>query len=340
MKTILVTGGLGFIGSHTCLELANSYRLVIIDNLSNTEIGVLDKIRVVVGKDPLEGCRDIVFYQVDLLNKDDLNLVFTSEPIWAIIHFAALKSVGESVKNPLLYYNNNLISTLNLLEAMDRHKCYNLVFSSSATVYGSNESPLCETMEIGRGVANPYGRTKVMIEEILRDVSVANSNYKIIALRYFNPIGGHKSGLFGDNPKKPSNLMPHVVRVAKGESKKLLIYGGDYETRDGTGVRDYIHVVDLAIGHRKALEGLRNGYYCYNLGTGRGTSVLDLVKTFSRTTGVDISYEVVERREGDLAVSMCDPSLAKIGLGWEAKLGLEEMCSDSYNLGVSNEVVK
>ena len=324
---ILVTGGLGFIGSHTCVELLNAnYKVVIIDNLSNSNIDVLDKIEQITSKRPK-------FYKIDLCNKEKVREVFKENKIDAVIHFAGYKAVGESVNNPLKYYRNNLDSTLTLLEVMKEEDCHNLIFSSSATVYGTPKKlPIKEDFPLS--TTSPYGTTKLMIERILKDVSISDKEISIIVLRYFNPIGSHKSGLLGENPNGiPNNLMPYIVRVANKELPFLNVFGNDYDTKDGTGVRDYIHVIDLAKGHLKALEKSLNfkGIEYYNLGTGTGYSVLELVKTFEKVNNVKIPYKIVNRREGDIAECYADPTKAYKELGFKAEYDIEDMCKDSYN---------
>ena len=325
---ILVTGGLGFIGSHTVVELLDdNYEVVVIDNLSNSSIDVIDKIKEITGK-------DIKFYQNDVCDLDALEKIFSENKIDAVIHFAGYKAVGESVREPIMYYENNIVSTLHLCKKMLEHECYKFVFSSSATVYGDPEVlPITEDCKVG-GTTNPYGTSKLMIERILKDISVANPKFTPIVLRYFNPIGAHKSGLLGENPNGiPNNLMPYIVRVASGELEILSVFGNDYDTHDGTGVRDYIHVVDLAKGHLKAIEkSLKSeGIFYYNLGTGTGYSVLDLVENFKKVNNVDVPYKIVDRRPGDIATCYADPSKAYNELGWKAELGLEDMMKDSYN---------
>lgn len=324
---ILVTGGLGFIGSHTVCELLNdNYEVVVVDNLSNSSIDIIDKIKVITG-------RDFKYYNCNVCSYEDMDKIFEEEKVEAVIHFAAYKAVGESVAKPLMYYENNLFSTINLCKVMNKHNVNKIVFSSSATVYGSPKSlPIREDFPLS--TTNPYGTTKLMIEQILQDVCVADSSFSVVILRYFNPIGAHSSGLLGENPKGiPNNLMPYIVRVANKELKELSIFGNDYNTHDGTGVRDYIHVVDLAKGHLKAIEkaGSTTGVNIYNLGTGTGYSVLDLVETFKRVNHVDVPYKIVERRPGDIDACYADPTKAYEELGWKASLGIEDMCKDSYN---------
>ena len=328
---VLVTGGLGYIGSHTCCELLdNNYEIVVVDNLSNSKIDVIEKIETITGK-------KFSFYQEDVCNEDAMDEIFAKEKPDAVIHFAAYKAVGESVKLPLMYYENNLGSTITLCKLMKKHNCTKFVFSSSATVYGSPETlPIREDFPLS--TTNPYGSTKLMNEQILKDVTVANPEFSVVILRYFNPIGAHKSGLIGENPNGiPNNLMPYIVRVATKELEILSVFGDDYDTHDGTGVRDYIHVVDLAKGHLKALEksDTYTGINYYNLGTGTGYSVLDLVNTFKKINGVDVPYKVVERRAGDIAACYADPTKAMNELGWKAEFGIEEMCRDSYNFIVN-----
>lgn len=325
---ILVTGGLGFIGSHTVVELLDAgYEVVVIDNLSNSKIDVIDKIKKITGK-------DITFYQKDVCDLDALEEIFSNHKIDAVIHFAGFKAVGESVREPIMYYENNLVSTLHLCKKMLEHECYNLVFSSSATVYGDPERlPITEDCKVG-GTTNPYGTSKLMIEGILKDICIANPKFTSIVLRYFNPIGAHKSGLLGENPNGiPNNLMPYIVRVADKQLEILSVFGNDYDTHDGTGVRDYIHVVDLARGHLKAIDkALKSeGIFYYNLGTGTGYSVLDLVESFKKVNGVDVPYKIVERRPGDIAACYADPTKAYEELGWKAEYGIEDMMRDSYN---------
>lgn len=325
---ILVTGGAGFIGSHTDVELLNAgYEIVIVDNLYNSSEKSLDRVRELTGK-------DFKFYNCDIRDKEAMDKVFKENKIEAVIHFAGLKAVGESCRKPIEYYDNNINGTLCLCDVMRNNGCKNIVFSSSATVYGMNNiSPLNETMKTG-GTTNPYGTTKYMIEIILEDIFKADNEWNVTLLRYFNPIGAHKSGRIGENPNGiPNNLMPYITQVAIGKLPCLSVYGNDYDTPDGTGVRDYIHVVDLAEGHvcavRNILEGGK-GVQIFNLGTGKGYSVLDIVNAFEKATGVKINYKIVERRPGDIATCYSDPSKAKNILGWEAKHDIEEMCEDSW----------
>ena len=340
MPYILVTGGLGFIGSHTCVQLLNNnYDVIVIDNLINSNITIKEKIIEITQK-------NIIFYNYDLLDRNKLRQIFTDHLITGVIHFAGLKSVSESISNPLYYYENNLISTLNILECMIEFNCYNLIFSSSATVYGTSVSPLNENSTIGKGITNPYGKTKYMIEEILRDMSKSDTNFKITALRYFNPVGAHSSGLIGESPNSiPNNLMPFILKVAYHNNikeidnhySKLSIYGNDYDTKDGSGVRDYIHVNDLANAHIKAFENNIRGYNVYNLGTGNGTSVYELVKIFEKVNKVKVPYKFVERRPGDIGEVYCDNKLAKEKLNWEILNNIEDMCRDAWKFMLKNK---
>ncbi|HBG5346721.1 TPA: UDP-glucose 4-epimerase GalE [Clostridioides difficile] len=323
---VLVAGGAGYIGSHTAIELLESgYEVVIVDNLSNSNSIVVDRIKE-LSKKPVK------FYNIDIRNKNEMHVVFKENNIESIIHFAALKAVGESVEKPIEYYSNNLISTLNLFELMREYGVKKFVFSSSATVYGDPHTcPILEDFPLS--VTNPYGRTKLMIEQMLVDISKADKSLDIALLRYFNPVGAHKSGRIGEEPNGvPSNLMPYITKIAVGKLKELSVYGNDYPTHDGTGVRDYIHVLDLAAGHVKALQKLEEhpGLVVYNLGTGKGYSVLDLVKAFSKASGKEIPYKIVGRRAGDVAMCYADSSKAEKELGWKAKYELEEMCQDSW----------
>ena len=324
---ILVTGGCGYIGSHTVVELLDeNYEVVIVDNLCNSKKDVVDKIKTITGK-------DVKFYEEDVCDKKALQKIFKENKIDAVIHFAGLKAVGESVAEPLRYYRNNLDSTLTLLEVMAEHKCYKIVFSSSATVYGAPKSlPIKENFPLH--TTNPYGSTKLMIEQILKDLYIADSNWSIAILRYFNPIGAHASGLIGENPNGiPNNLMPYIIKVATKELPYLNVFGNNYDTKDGTGVRDYIHVVDLAKGHLKAIDKVikDKGVDCYNLGTGKGYSVLEIVKTFEEVNNIKIDYKITKARPGDIAACYADPTYAKDKLNWEATLDIKKMCEDSYN---------
>ena len=324
--SILVTGGAGYIGSHTCIEMQNAgYDVIVIDNLDNSSDESLKRVENITGK-------PVKFYEEDVRDKDALRKIFSENKIDAVIHFAGLKAVGESVREPIMYYDNNLISTINLIEVMTEFNCKKIVFSSSATVYGvATEMPLVEGMPLG--AINPYGRTKYFIEEILRDLYVADKEWSIALLRYFNPIGAHKSGLIGEDPKGiPNNLMPYISQVAVGKLEKLHVFGNDYNTVDGTGVRDYIHVVDLANGHVKAIDwALENiGCEAFNLGTGNGTSVLELRDAFVKVTGVDVPYVIDPRRPGDPDEVYANAEKAEKVLGWTAKYGIEEMCEDTW----------
>ena len=325
---ILLPGGAGSIGSHTAVELLNKGReIVIIDNFSNSNPTILEKIKKITGK-------DFKFYEMDYLNKAELEKVFEENKIDAVMNFAGFKAVGESVKKPLEYYKNNISGALVVLETMRKYNCKKFIFSSSATVYGEPERiPLTEDCKTG-GTTNPYGTTKLFIEQILKDLYVSDNSWDICILRYFNPVGAHASGLIGEEPQGiPNNLMPYVVRVAAGKLEQLSVFGNDYETHDGTGVRDYIHVVDLAKGHIKALEKLekeKEGLFIYNLGTGVGYSVLDMVKAFEEATGKKVNYKIVDRRPGDIATCYADPKKAEEELGWKAEKNLEDMCMDSW----------
>ncbi len=324
--SILVTGGAGYIGSHTSVELLNAgYEIIIVDNFSNSKPESLKRIKEITGK-------DFKFYNVDLLDRAALEDVFATNEIEAVIHFAGLKAVGESVSIPLHYYHNNITGTLILCEVMQKHNVKKLVFSSSATVYGMpDQVPISEDFPLS--ATNPYGRTKLMIEEILRDVHVSDHNWSVALLRYFNPIGAHKSGRIGEDPNGiPNNLMPYITQVAVGKLKELQVFGNDYDTNDGTGVRDYIHVVDLAIGHLKALEKVMtsNGVDAFNLGTGTGYSVLETVTAFEKASGKKVPHRIVDRRPGDVGVCYADPAKAAAELGWKAERGIEEMCQDSW----------
>ena len=330
---ILVTGGCGFIGSHTCVELLNNnYEVVIIDDLSNSKEDVVDKIKKITNK-------EVTFYKGQVQNQELLKEIFETHKIDAVIHFAGYKAVGESVSKPLMYYHNNLLSTIVLCETMKEYDCKNLVFSSSATVYGKPKSlPIEEDFPLS--TTNPYGTTKLMIEQILGDLYKSDNSWSIAVLRYFNPIGAHESGLIGENPNDiPNNLMPYIVKVATHELPILSIFGNDYDTPDGTGVRDYIHVVDLAKGHIKAIEKVvkENKLDYYNLGTGNGYSVLDLVNTFQKVNGVEVKYKIVERRPGDIDACYANPKKAYEQLHWKAEKGIEEMCKDAYNFVMKNK---
>ena len=324
---VLVTGGAGYIGSHTCVELLNAgVDVVIVDNFYNCKKSSIDRIKALTN-------REFKWYECDIRDYDGMDTIFKKEQIDSVIHFAGLKAVGESVEKPLEYFDNNVNGTLILLDVMRKNGCKKIVFSSSATVYGMNNvSPLTEDMQVG-GVTNPYGRTKFMIECILQDLYVSDKEWSICLLRYFNPIGAHKSGTMGEDPNGiPNNLMPYITQVAIGKREKLGVFGNDYDTHDGTGVRDYIHVVDLALGHVKAVEKVNGekGLFIYNLGTGKGYSVLDVVKAFEKASGKKVPYQIMPRRAGDIATCYSDPSKALKELGWKAERDIEEMCEDSW----------
>ncbi len=323
---ILVTGGTGYIGSHTAIELLkNGEEIVVVDNLSNSKIEMVDKIKKLSGK-------DFKFYEVDLLDREKLEKVFEENDIKEVIHFAGLKAVGESCEKPIEYYHNNITGTLILVDLMRKYNCKKIVFSSSATVYGDPATvPIKEDFPLS--TTNPYGSTKLMIERILTDIYKSDNEWTVILLRYFNPIGAHESGEIGEDPNGiPNNLMPYINYVASGKLDHLNVFGNDYDTPDGTGVRDYIHVVDLALGHIRAIEKAREikGIEIYNLGTGKGYSVLDIVKAFEKANNIKIKYEIVARRPGDIATCYADPSKAKRELNWEATRDLEQMCKDSW----------
>lgn len=333
MKNILVTGGAGYIGSHTLVELIESgYDVVVVDNLSNSSEESLRRVEKITGK-------KVKFYENDIADMEAMDKIFTENDIDAVIHFAGLKAVGESVEKPLEYYKNNISGTLNMCEVMRNHNVKNIIFSSSATVYGDPvEVPITEKTPKGQ-CTNPYGWTKSMLEQILMDIQKADNEWNVILLRYFNPIGAHKSGLIGEDPNGiPNNLMPYITKVATGQLEKLSVFGDDYDTKDGTGVRDYIHVVDLAKGHVASVKKLveNPGVKVYNLGTGNGYSVLEVVNNFIEASGVDIPYVIAPRRAGDIATCYADASLAKEELGWEAQYGIKEMCADSWNWQKNN----
>lgn len=330
---ILVAGGAGYIGSHTVVELQNAgYEVVVLDNLSNASEKSLKRVEKITGK-------AVPFYRADILDREKLEQIFSKESIDCCIHFAGLKAVGESVQKPWEYYNNNIAGTLTLVDVMRKHGCKNIIFSSSATVYGNPAViPITEQCPKGQ-CTNPYGWTKSMLEQILMDIQKADPEWNVILLRYFNPIGAHQSGMIGENPNGiPNNLMPYITQVAVGKRERLGVFGNDYDTPDGTGVRDYIHVVDLAKGHVKALQKIKEkaGLKIYNLGTGIGYSVLDIVKNFEAANGVKIPYEIMERRAGDIATCYADASLAKEELGWTAQYGIREMCEDSWRWQSNN----
>ena len=323
---ILVTGGAGYIGSHTCVELLNAgYEIIVIDNLINSSIKALERVEEITGK-------KLTFYNVDLLDRPALENIFDKESIESVIHFAGLKAVGESVSMPLEYYYNNITGTLILCDVMRKHGVKDIVYSSSATVYGKPKAvPVKEDFPLS--ATNPYGRTKLIIEYLLEDLYVSDNSWNIIMLRYFNPIGAHKSGKIGEDPRNiPNNLIPYITQVAIGKLEHLGVFGDDYDTPDGTGIRDYIHVTDLAKGHIKALEKLKEkpGILAYNLGTGKGHSVLQMVKNFEKVSGRPIKYKILPRRPGDIATCYADPTKAKLELGWEAKRDITEMCEDSW----------
>lgn len=333
MSTILVTGGAGFIGSHTCVELIeNGYDVVVIDNLSNASEESLKRVEQITGT-------PVKFYQADIADEAVMNQILEENDIFAVIHFAGLKAVGESVQKPLEYYTNNISGTLSMCKVLREHHVKNIIFSSSATVYGDPEIiPITEECPKGQ-CTNPYGWTKSMLEQILTDMQYADPEWNVILLRYFNPIGAHKSGLIGEDPNGiPNNLMPYITKVATGQLPRVNVYGNDYPTPDGTGVRDYIHVVDLANGHVRALEKIKEnpGVKIYNLGTGKGYSVLEVIENFKEASGVDIPYVITGRRAGDIAECYADASLAKEELGWTARYGIREMCADSWNWQKNN----
>jgi len=324
---ILVTGGAGYIGSHTCVQLLEAgYELVVVDNFSNSKPVALERVQKIAGK-------SLVFHQADIRNRDALGEVFKQYRVHSVIHFAGLKAVGESVEQPLRYYDNNVSGTVALCEVMAEFNVRNIVFSSSATVYGDPHAvPIHEDFPVG-GTTNPYGTSKMMIEQILRDLHKSDPSWRIGILRYFNPVGAHESGMIGEDPNGiPNNLMPFIAQVAVGRREFLRVFGEDYPTPDGTGVRDYIHVVDLARGHAAALDYLakNEGLFTVNLGTGQGYSVLDMIRAFQKASGKQISYQIVERRIGDIACCYADPSMAKEKLGWSAELGIDRMCQDSW----------
>lgn len=329
-ETVLVTGGLGYIGSHIIIQLLKKgYNVVIIDNLSNSSRSVFDKIKKICNIENIKiNSNSLIFYEIDVRNSTTLDNIFVIHKINHVIHMAARKAVGESIEKPLFYYRNNVESLLTLLECMRKNKVNNLIFSSSATVYGNEQPPFFENTETGKNMTNPYGKTKFICEEILKDIKDMN----IYLLRYFNPIGCHSSGLIGDDPNGvPNNIMPFLLRVANGQYDKLNVFGNDYDTSDGTAERDYIHVNDLAEAHVLALSNMKKGVHIFNVGTGKPTSVLQLVKTFEETNNVKINYTIAPRREGDVAVSYCNSDKIKQELGWTNKYTLADMCSDSWN---------
>ncbi len=323
---ILVTGGAGYIGSHTCVELLDAgYEVVVLDNLSNASEKSLERVGALTGK-------KVTFYKGDILDRDILNKIFAEQKIDSCIHFAGLKAVGESVAKPWEYYNNNIAGTLTLVDVMRQNGCKNIIFSSSATVYGDPAFvPITEDCPKGV-ITNPYGRSKSMIEEILMDICVSDPDWEVVLLRYFNPVGAHESGRIGEDPNGlPNNLMPYISQVSVGKLPRLNVFGDDYDTPDGTGVRDYIHVVDLSDGHVKALENMKKGVSIYNLGTGNGTSVLEMVKAYEEASGVEIPYVITDRRPGDVGNVYCDASKAEKELGWKAVRDIKQMCADTWN---------
>lgn len=329
---ILITGGAGYIGSHTCVELVNAgYEVIVVDNLTNSKKESLSRINKLTGK-------EITFYKIDILDKKKLEKIFAENTIDTVIHFAGLKAVGESVQIPLRYYHNNISGTLILCEVMNKYNVRKMVFSSSATVYGTPRSvPISEDFPLSG--TNPYAKTKLMIEDILRDLYHSDNNWSISLLRYFNPIGAHESGMIGEDPNGiPNNLMPYISQVAVGKLKELPVFGNDYPTIDGTGVRDYIHVVDLAKGHLKACQRIQTttGIEAYNLGTGKGYSVLEIVAAFEKESGKKVPYKILERRPGDIAICYSDPTKAKEKLGWTAEKGIDEMCRDAWRWQLKN----
>ncbi len=325
---VLVTGGLGYIGSHTVVELLNNdYEVVVIDNLYNSSIDVLDKIRSITNK-------EFIFYEIDATNLNAVEKVFEEHFFDAVIHFAGYKAVGESVFKPIMYYENNLMATIVLSKLCIKFGVSRFIFSSSASVYGENISPLVENVEI-KSTVSPYAETKLMCERILTDIAKANKDFKVTLLRYFNPVGAHQSGLIGEKPNGvPNNLMPYIIDVARGKQENLLVFGNDYDTIDGTGIRDYVHVLDLAIGHVCALKNNKDGVHIYNLGTGYGYSVFEVLNTFNKVNNLNVGYKIVERRKGDLAVCFADCKKAENELGFKAKYTLEDMCRDAYNFKI------
>ena len=325
METILVTGGCGYIGSHTALELLNkNYQVVVVDNFSNSSFESLRRVQKITGK-------QVIFYEADIRDRDAMEKIFAAHKFDAVIHFAAFKAVGESCKLPLKYYENNISGTVNLLKVMEKYNVKKIIFSSSATVYGDPEKlPLDENCRLS--TTNPYGSTKLMMENIMADVQKADPAWNVILLRYFNPVGAHESGLIGEDPKGiPNNLMPYVAQVASGKLERINVFGNDYDTPDGTGVRDYIHVVDLALGHIAAIENCNaSGVHIYNLGTGKGYSVLDMIHAFEKACGKTLPYQICPRRDGDIASCYACPDKAKKDLKWEAKFGIEEMCASQW----------
>ena len=330
---VLITGGAGFIGTHTCVELLNAgEEIVVFDNFANSKMSAVENVKKITGK-------DFPFYEADMLDRDAMEKIFSENKIDEVIHFAGLKAVGESVEKPMEYYHNNITGTLILTETMRKYGCKKIVFSSSATVYGSPKSlPIMEDFPLS--TTNPYGSTKLMIEQILRDIYVSDKEWSIALLRYFNPTGAHESGLIGEDPNGiPNNLMPRLIKVATGQMEAMTVYGNDYPTKDGTGVRDYIHVVDLAQGHLAAINWVRSHTECdaFNLGTGTGYSVLDLIHALEAASGKTLAITYTPRRAGDIAACYADPTKAKTVLGWEAKLGVEQMCEDAWNYAIKHQ---
>lgn len=329
LMKILVTGGAGYIGSHTCVSLLNTgHTVVVADNLSNSQFDTIEKIELITKK-------KIIFYQIDLTQKQAVEKIFVEHQIDGVIHFAGFKAVGESVAKPLEYYRNNIVSTINIAEICQKYNVRKLIFSSSATVYGENKVPFTENMSL-RPTTNPYGETKAICERILADMAKVNKSLSLVILRYFNPVGAHESGLIGEVPTgTPNNLMPYINQVAKGKLNKLLVFGNDYPTFDGTGIRDYIHVMDIAEGHVASLEKLTEGVHIFNLGTGKGTSVLELIKAFELANDIELPYEIVDRRAGDISVCFAAISKAKEELGWIAKRDIISMCEDSWRFAIN-----
>ena len=334
---VLVTGGAGFIGSHTVVQLLEGgYQVVIVDDLSNSSAVAVDRVKTIVGE---EAAKNLTFYEANVLDRDAMNKIFDTHQIDRVIHFAGFKAVGESVSKPVEYYHNNIENTLVLVDVMRNHGCKSIIFSSSSTVYGDPDNPPVTEEDPKKPATNPYGWTKWMIEQILMDVHTADPEWDVVLLRYFNPIGAHKSGLIGEDPNGiPNNLMPYIAKVAVGKLEKVHVFGNDYPTPDGTGVRDYIHVVDLARGHVCAIRKLETGcgLFICNLGTGKGYSVLDVIHAFSKACGKEIPYVIDPRRPGDIAECYADPTKAKNELGWVAEYGIEEMCADSWNWQKNN----
>ena len=334
---VLVTGGAGFIGSHTVVQLLEGgYQVVIVDDLSNSSAVAVDRVKTIVGD---EAAKNLTFYEANVLDRDAMNKIFDTHQIDRVIHFAGFKAVGESVSKPVEYYHNNIENTLVLIDVMRNHGCKSIIFSSSSTVYGDPDNPPVTEEDPKKPATNPYGWTKWMIEQILMDVHTADPEWDVVLLRYFNPIGAHKSGLIGEDPNGiPNNLMPYIAKVAVGKLEKVHVFGNDYPTPDGTGVRDYIHVVDLARGHVCAIRKLETGcgLFICNLGTGKGYSVLDVIHAFSKACGKEIPYVIDPRRPGDIAECYADPTKAKNELGWVAEYGIEEMCADSWNWQKNN----